>query len=145
MTISIDLKQLRAGLEAKRRSIDAAARPAAQAGAQVIYDAARARVPVSKSGHWFMGTSYKATGKKYWFNAGSLRDAIYQVYSQDNSSPSKATYHVSWNQKKAPYAWMVEFGTSRAAPHPFMGPAIHDHRAVVALAMRTAFLREVKK
>jgi HK97 gp10 family phage protein len=144
VSIKIDLRQLKAGLAAERKRIADAARPAAQAGAQVVYDAARALVPVSQKGHWFYGTSYKKTGQKYWFDAGSLRNSIYQVYSQDNSSDSKATYHVSWNSKKAPYAWMVEFGTSRAAAHPFMGPAIHDYRDMVGQAMRQRFLQEVK-
>jgi HK97 gp10 family phage protein len=143
MKFEFDLKQLRAELDVQRQRIEAAARPAAQAGAKVIYEAARARVPVSQAGHWFYGTSYKTTGQRYWFDAGSLRDSIYQVYSRDNSTPTKATYHVSWNRTKAPYAWMVEFGTSRAAAHPFLGPAINDHRSQVAAAMRAAFLRGV--
>lgn len=144
MTIKIDLRGFKAAMENERQRVHEAARPAAQAAAQVIYDAARSKVPVSGKGHWFYGTSYKTTGQKYWFDAGALRDSIYQVYSKDKSSDSKATYHVSWNQKKAPYAWMVELGTSRAPAHPFMGPAINDNRAAAGEAMRAEFLRRVK-
>lgn len=144
MNINIDLSQFNAALEAEREKFNAAARPAAQAGVQVIYDQARANVPVSAKGHWFHGTSFKKTGMKYWFNAGSLRASIYQAFSQDNSSATKATYHVSWNRKKAPYAWMVEFGTSRAAAHPFMGKAIKEKSDAAAQMMRRTFIEKVK-
>jgi HK97 gp10 family phage protein len=113
-------------------------RPAAQAGAQVLYEEARARVPVSAKGHWFHGTSFRKTGQKYWFDAGSLRASIYQVYSEDNSSEQRAEYHVSWNRLKAPYAWMVEYGTSRAGARPFLRPA---YDAKVKEAMEAAKAR----
>lgn len=68
------------------------ARPAAQAAAQVFYDAAKDNVARIKQ------------------VSGSLADAIYQAYSRDNSSPGHATYHVSWNAKKAPHGGLVEYG-----------------------------------
>lgn len=145
MKIAIDLKQFKESLDQEREKVRAATRPAAQAGAQVIYDQARLNVPVSKKGHWFYGTSFKKTGQKYWFESGSLRNSIYQVYSKDNSSDSKATYHVSWNRTKAPYAWMVEFGTSRAPAHPFLGPAIIEKSAEAAQAMKQKFIERVNK
>jgi hypothetical protein len=55
--IGFDLKQLKTALDEKKEEFRAATRPAAQAGAQVIYDQARLNVPVSKKGHWFYGTS----------------------------------------------------------------------------------------
>lgn len=101
----------------------AAVRPAAQAGAQVLYSEVLLRVPVSPKGHWFHGSSFKTTGKKYWFEAGSLKRAIYQAYSSDNSAADRVTYHVSWNRKKAPYGHWVENGTSQAPAQPFLRPA----------------------
>jgi len=95
-----------------------AVRPAAQAGAQVLYDEVKVRVPVSREGHWFYGTN-----AKYFFPAGTLRDSIYQVFSQDNSAGAKVTYHVAWNHRKAPYGFMVEFGTATARAKPFLRPA----------------------
>lgn len=71
---------------------EAAARPAAQAAAQVLYDAVNRNV--------------QQLGQV----SGRLRNAIYQVYSQDNSAPGSATYHVSWNHRKAPHGGLVEFG-----------------------------------
>jgi HK97 gp10 family phage protein len=122
---------------------DAAARPAAQAGAQVFYDDVRRRVPVSRKGHWFHGTSFKLNGTKYWFDAGSLRDAVYQVFSKDNSGQGFATYHVAWNHQKVPYGFMVEFGTSKAPAHPFLRPAIAKAGQVQA-AMLARFVAELK-
>ena len=41
---------------------------------------------------------------------GNLASSIYQAFSQDNSGPGLATYHVSWNHIKAPHAGLVEYG-----------------------------------
>ena len=107
--------------------------------AKVIYEEARAQVPVSTEGHWFYGTSFKAQtgrkfkdgtprpdwagGTKYWFEPGTLKASIYRAYSPEKSSESLKLYRISWNKKDAPYGSMVEFGTSRAPAHPFLRPA----------------------
>jgi HK97 gp10 family phage protein len=115
-----------------------AVRPAAQAGAQILYDEARIRCPVSADAHFFYGTSYKKTGQRYFFEPGSLRASIYQVYSVDNSSETRATYHVAWNHQKVPYGFMVEFGTSRAPAKPFLRPAWESaHIAAIDQALNT--------
>lgn len=144
VTTKIDLTTFYAGLDERARRIHAAARPAAQAGVQVIYDQARINVPMSKKGHWFHGSQFKKTGKKYYFTPGSLKSAIYQVFSEKKSSATVKTYHVSWNREKAPYAWMVEFGTSRAPAHPFLMPAIVNRRQDAIKAMKTRFLQELR-
>jgi hypothetical protein len=94
--------------------------PAAEAGAKLIYRATVQATPHGKKGHWFTGYNYKQTGARYWFNAGTLRASIYQVLSKDNTGRGFATYHISWNYKKAPYAFMVHNGTSKAAANPFV-------------------------
>lgn len=94
--------------------------PAAAAGSELIYRATLQATPHGKKGHWFTGHNYKRTGARYWFNAGNLRASIYQVLSQDNTGPGYATFHISWNYKKAPYAYMVHNGTSKAAAVPFV-------------------------
>jgi HK97 gp10 family phage protein len=111
--------------------VDAAVRPAAQAAAQVLYDCVKLNVA--------------GLGRK----TGNLAAAIYQVYSKAQSGDGKATYHVSWNAKKAPHGRLVEFGhiqtrkvymgsdgkwyTSKTplpggpkqiAAHPFIRPAV---------------------
>ena len=124
-------------------SADEAARPAAQAGAQVFYDEVKRLAPKSKKGHWFHGTSFKINGKKYWFESGTLSRAIYQVYSRDKSGAGVATYHVAWNHQKAPYGFMVEFGTSKNPAHPFLRPAAAKAGEVRA-AITDRFLVELR-
>lgn len=73
------------------------ARPAAQAGAEVLYRAVIRNV--------------NAIGRK----TGNLADSIYQAFSDSNSEEGasgyrRATYHVSWNARKAPHGHLVEFG-----------------------------------
>lgn len=93
------------------------------ASARLLYEEAKALCPVSDEGHFFYGSSYKKTGQRYFFKSGNLRESIYRVYSAERSSDSKKTYRISWNHRKAPYGFMVEFGTVRAPAHPFMRPA----------------------
>lgn len=95
------------------------------------YDSARNACPVSNEGHFFYGSSFKKTGQRYYFAPGNLKAAIYRVYSPERSSANKKTYRISWNHQKAPYGFMVEFGTSRAPAHPFMRPAFgHIQEAI---------------
>jgi hypothetical protein len=77
--------------ELEERS-ELAARPAAQAAAQVYYDGMRSNVA--------------AIGRV----TGNLESAIYQAYSVERSGPGKATYHISWNARRAPHGGLVEFG-----------------------------------
>jgi len=117
--MSFEVSSLTDQLEALGKDAGEFTRQAAQAGAQVLYEAARLGAPVSDHGHTFYGTH-----GRYYFPAGTLRDSIYQVYSNDNSSSGHwATYHISWNHQKAPYGFMVEYGTSNAPAHPFIRPA----------------------
>ena len=87
LTVDIDMSAINAQIDGIKAKAEAAIRPAAQAGAQVYYEAVLAATPVSKAGHWFHGTSFKKTGRKYWFESGSLKKAVYQVYSKVSSSP----------------------------------------------------------
>jgi HK97 gp10 family phage protein len=79
-------------LDALATDVEAAVRPAAQAGAQVLYDAVK--LNVSRIG----------------VVSGNLSRSIYQVYSKDKSGKGFATYHVSWNHIKAPHGHLVEYG-----------------------------------
>lgn len=88
----VDLSDLESLFDELGDAAEEAARPAAQAAAQVFYDAAKVNVSRIKR------------------VSGNLADAIYQVYSQDNSGPGFATYHVSWNARKAPHGGLVEYG-----------------------------------
>ncbi len=120
------LDQLPGAIQAK------AIRPAAQAGAQVLYDEVRARVPVSRKGHWFYGTTARDAPKgqkkqhAYWFDAGSLRKAIYQKHVPEQAVDGIHVYHISWRKTgpdAVPYGFMVEYGTARSPAHPFLRSA----------------------
>jgi HK97 gp10 family phage protein len=91
-SLDVDIDDLLSSVGAMQERAEAAARPAAQAAAQVLYDAVQANV---------------ARIKKH---TGNLDRSIYQAYSIDNSGPGRATYHISWNAKKAPHGHLVEYG-----------------------------------
>lgn len=128
MTFTVDisqLAQLRDKLKQFGRVIqEEVAIEGVAAMAKVIYDEAKVNAPESAAEHWFYGRQFKKTGKKYLFQPGTLKRAIYRVYSPEKSGLTVKTYRVSWNHKKAPYGFMVEFGTSRAAAHPFLRPSL---------------------
>lgn len=143
LSVKIDRATIENAMGELGDKIEAAVRPAAQAGAQVFYEQVKRNVPVSRKGHWFHGTSYKLNGKKYWFDSGSLKRSIYQVYSKDNSSEKRATYHIAWNHQKVPYGFMVEYGTRHTPASPFLNPA-WSRRGEAEAAMQ-AKLKELIK
>lgn len=139
--VRVDSRGLHVRLDQIARAVSAAARPAAQAGAQVFYEQVRINAPISERAHWFYGTAARDAlpGHKkqhaYYFTPGSLRDAVYQVFAPERSGNGYAHYVVSWNHQKAPYGFMVEYGTSQAPPHPFVRSARGqaDERAKAAM------------
>jgi hypothetical protein len=124
-------------------------RPVAQAGAEVIYEEAKRLAGRSTSPHFFYGTSWKKkSGSKAGrtrFEPGNLQKAIYQVYSKDNSTETKATYHVSWNFTKAPYGLFVEYGLNPFAPDrkPFLRPALINKYQQAVDAMTAVVKKKV--
>ena len=91
--ITVNLSALESTLQACEAEIAQAARPAAQAAAQVLYTEVQRNVSRIKR------------------KTGNLARSIYQAYSTDNSAPGgRQTYHVSWNARKAPHGHLVEFG-----------------------------------
>jgi HK97 gp10 family phage protein len=111
----------------------------AAAMAKVMYEEAQTRCPVSAEAHYFYGTNHKSTGARYLFMPGNLKKSIYRAYSPEKSTLTTKTYRISWNHSDAPYGYMVEFGTSRAAAHPFLRPAFSKvHEAIAAGKARMA-------
>lgn len=90
--LRLNLPALLSGFEADKRAVREAARPAAQAGAQILYDA------VKRNAAAIPGPS------------GKLAAAIYQAFSRDQSVGGLSVYHVSWNARKAPHGHLVEYG-----------------------------------
>lgn len=139
MRVKVDITKFKEQLNALKEVFDNATRPAAQAGAQIVYERARQLAPVSDSAHMF-----KIEGRTYGpYPPGNLRDSIYQVFSRDNSFTDVSVYHVSWNADKAPYGGMVEMGTSRAPAHSFIGRAVIETRAAVRASIKQRYIDEV--
>lgn len=90
--IRVDLDSLNLQLEHDANALERAARPAAQAAAQVLYIEARRNAMAIRR------------------VSGNLISSIYQAYSERKSAPGRATYHVSWNPRKAPHGHLVEWG-----------------------------------
>lgn len=128
--IKFDPSELMGALDGITQAAEENARPAAQAGIQVLYDEVLLRVPVSKS--------IRKTKSGRVIAPGALKASIYQTFSKDNSGKGFATYHSSWNYRKAPHGHLVEFGTSRSPAHPFLRPA-HDAAAARALKVAEAY------
>lgn len=90
--IRIDRAAIHAAVNGLVDDVEAAARPAAQAMAQVFYDSVKTNVARIRR------------------RTGNLERSIYQAFSADNSGQGYATYHVSWNAAKAPHGHLVEYG-----------------------------------
>jgi hypothetical protein len=101
-SVSFDASGLYVALEKLEYKAALSARPAAQAGAQVLYDEVIRFVPVANAPHVM---DYGRV-----IQPGALKESIYQVYSKSRSNDHTKTYHVSWNAKKAPHGHLVEFG-----------------------------------
>lgn len=136
VSMKFDTRGINSALDKLNDGIKDQVRPAAQAGAQVLYEEVLARVPVAK-------TSRKTKGGRV-IAPGTLKASIYQAFSKDNSSDGHSTYHVSWNAKKAPHGHLVEYGTSRAPAHPFLRPA-YDAKSKDALEAAKTKLAEGTK
>jgi uncharacterized ParB-like nuclease family protein len=146
VTLKVDMSSVNALLAELKGDVHKAVRPAAQAAAEVLYQAVLHNVD--------------ALGKV----TGNLRASIYQAFSEKHSKAagdgySRATYHVSWNPRKAPHAHLIEYGhiqkfkayvgkdgrwyTNKKAPlatpkqiaaRPFMRPAFNRQDEAVAAA-----------
>jgi len=137
LRVEADLGGLNAALDQLTQRAQDAARPAAQAGAQVFYDEVRSRVPVSSQAH-------ATKGGKLVFQPGNLKAAIYQAYAEDESGDGRATYRISWNKQKAFYGRFVEFGTSRMPARPFLRPGYDAARAAAISAAQSVLTEKIK-
>ena len=95
-SMGLNLSDLEGFINQSKEKIQAAVRPAAQAGAQVLYEAVKSNAGRNK--------------KPGNLEPGNLERSIYQKFSESNSTELKATYHISWNQTKAPHGGLLEYG-----------------------------------
>ena len=93
LIVEVDTSGIDRMFDAFLGEVGQAVRPAAQAGAQVLYDAVKSNVGQLKT------------------HTGNLNKSIYQKYSPEQSVDGvSATYNISWNKAKAPHGWLVEYG-----------------------------------
>jgi len=90
--MALDIEGLIGDIEADQALVASALRPAAQAGAEVLYSAVLSNVA--------------SIGQK----TGRLEHSIYQVFSKGRSNDHIAVYDISWNAKKAPHGHLIENG-----------------------------------
>ena len=151
-TCTFDASRITGRLDKLAQTTADAARPAAQAGAQVYYDGMRDRVPESPPGTAHVFTSKRskggAVGQKYVYYAGDLKRAIYQKYADDKSGDGKALYVISYRKSgpgAVPYGHMVEHGTSKMAPKPFVRPTYDALNRRAVQAARTVINRAARE
>ena len=146
ITVKFDPSRINTRLAAVEAAVKQNVRPAAQGGMQVYYDEVHTRVPVSAEAHIFTSRRSKggAVGQKYLYHPGDLKRAIYQKYADNHSTATRAVYRLSWRKGRAggvPYGYMVEYGTSRMAPRPFLRPSYAAaHQQAVQVARDTLLL-----
>lgn len=109
--MSLSLSDLKKFTVTNQEKIKSAVRPAAQAGAQVLYDQVKANV--------------NSLGRK----TGNLAASIYQAFAPEKGGDLLATYIVSWNKRKAPHGGLVEFGHIQRYK-AYIGPDGQWHTAV---------------
>ncbi len=134
LSVEWDPSSLDAELDELLDASSSAVRPAAQAGAQVYYDEMRRRVPVSSEVRQYKGKTYQP---------GTLKASIYQKYSTDHSSAATATYHVSWNHRKAPHGhllenghWLTQWGKNKLTTPVWVPPQSFVRSTYDAVAQR---------
>jgi hypothetical protein len=115
LAVSFNSAHINAAIDQLGHKAVQASREGARQGGEHMFYQARLECPVSAEAHVFYGH-----GGKYPFEPGNLRNSIYMVYSKDHSSATRSTYHIAWNHQKAPYGFMVEFGTARATANPWL-------------------------
>ena len=95
-TAVFNVRQLEDFVDALAADLAQAVRPAAQAGAQILYDQVLINV------------------NSIPYKTGNLASSIYQVHSNRISAPGKsAYYHISWNGSHAPHGHLLEYGYTR--------------------------------
>lgn len=100
---SFEAKSVIDGLKALADKPVELARPAAYEAARVFYDQTVVNAAAVSPGE--NGT-------------GRLASSIYHVFSSDNSSDTRAEYHISWNKTSknktsAPHGYLIEYGYNR--------------------------------
>lgn len=153
LSIKCDLSAALGQLENIENAVQEALRPAVYRAARMVYLEAQNLAPKSKrKQHQFYSRDLTSGGEevqikrgdragkivsRYVYSSGDLRKSIYIKHADDKSMPGlRETYVISWRKNSSalgyvPYAHMVEYGTVRVPPNPFVRPA-YDAKKVQA-------------
>ena len=143
--IGVDTSGLDSLLDSLGSAASEVVRPAAHAGAFVLYTRAKLLAPVFAGGPKFIKRSKSGKSGGYWIKPGQLRDSIYRVYSKDNSGDGVATYHISWNHKKAPHGHWMENGNAKHEAKSFIRRAYVEQGDAAAEAAAASVIQEITK
>lgn len=111
-------------------------RQATVAGARVILEEVKLRVPVG-------GVSWE--GVKQSRYPGMLRDSMLIAYDKERSAEGlRAAYLITWS-KDAFYGRFVEYGTSKMAATPFLRPGYDASKDAAAAKFSDVIYLKVKE
>lgn len=112
------LKRLEEGIKQK------VLRSGARAGALVFYNEIRLRVP---------------------FATGELYNSIYHWHDDKKSTPTRQTYAIGPNKKKAPHWHWVEYGNINMAARPYIRPSYTGKQAAALAAVNARMSVRMKE
>lgn len=138
MSITADFSRILAKLDRVAAASKKAARPAAQAGAEVYQQEVKRNAPVSTKAH-------STKGKKQTYQPGTYRDAVYQAYMDQDSGEGVQQYRVSYNKKKAFYGKFLERGTSKMAARAPIRRAYEAAKEHADATAQNVLQREIAK
>lgn len=152
ISLSVDLSSALAQLQGMGERAADAVREAAFKGTKLVFDEAYRRAPQSEKAHWFYSRRHKdgTAGAKYLFQPGSLKKSIYIKHLDElQIQGERETYQISWRKRASdkgyvPYAHMVEYGTVRTLPAPFVRPAFDAKKDEAQALMLETVMRAVR-
>lgn len=103
-----------------------ALRPAAYAGARILYDEMLDRV----FDH---------------IETGALFDSIYHYHDENQSSENRHVYVIGPNKSKAPHWHFLEYGTSRQPAQPYVRPTWDSKGEYAMMAAMNRFAELLKQ
>lgn len=119
--------------------IKAGAREGASHAADIYIDTVKKLIrDTSKSGEVYRGIQASAPGEPPAVRTGRLLNGF---KAQINNTTSGLSVRIT---NSAPYAAMLEYGTKKMAPRPFMRPALEKARPAIINAVAEAIRKAVK-
>ena len=104
---TFDASGWKAGLDRLQGPLrESLARRMAVSGGVILRDEAKVRAPRSDGPY----TPYSGEGSRHSEASGTLADSIYLAFDQNKSTQTLFTYRITWNDEKAWWGRLIEFG-----------------------------------